>query len=211
MDTAAEPAEVTHTPTPATSPTVPVGRPENTILTIVLMLLLAAGVLYGADWVIRDDETVTQQWDFAAEPLEGGAWHFPGDAVTRTANGIAFEIPKSEVGPELTCSIPAGNARRVRLGGTVMDTASGKTVPFTFALYWARAEDVASAPDAPYSTNRARRFESTARYRPQEFYADMEPHPDWTGTIERIRISVILLPVGPGPYRVTLSHFDVVE
>lgn len=211
MDTATEPADLTDTPTPPPPPAAPTGRPENTVLSILLMLLLSAGVLYGADWLIRYDETVTQQWDFTVEPLEGGAWHFPGEAVTRTEHGIAFEIPKSEVGPELTCEIPAGGARRVRLGGTVLDTASGKTVPFTFALYWARSEDVARAPDAPYSTNRARRFEPTARYRPQEFYADMDAHPEWTGTIERIRISVILLPLGPGPYRVTLSHFDVVE
>lgn len=210
MKTAADPVEapVVLAPTDARTST---GRPENSVASILLMVLLAASALYAADWIVREDETVVQHWDFSTERPDSNAWTFPVEGWTRSTEGVSYEISASTIGPKLTWSFPAAEVSRIRAKVAVTDAATGKPAPFALGWYWARSADLAATPEEPFNSARGMQFIPIARHWPHELRVYVGNHPDWNGTIEMATLSIKLPAGAAGPFRVTLSRVDLVE
>lgn len=189
----------------------PGGRPDHTIISILVMLVLSAGVLYGADWLLRDDGVVVQAWDFTGA-IDTDAWTFPDpEGTTTSPAGTTFALAESGFGPKLNLSINAADVRRIQAKVTVTDARTGKPVPFALGWYWARSEDLAESPEQPFSPARSMVFYPFARHRPDTLRTDIYRHGDWQGTIDT-GVFTLKFPEGAaGPFRVTLSRLEFLE
>jgi len=201
------PTESPATPVPAPLP--PGSRPDHTIFSILILLLLAAGALYLVDWVLRDDGNVVQSWDFTL-PLDG-TWEFPDPEAHQTDNGIVFEMKESGFGPKRAFDIPADTVNRIQATINVTQVETGKPVRFALGWYWAREPDMVETPDAPFAANRAMAFFSFARHRPDTYRVNMNTHELWNGTINAGVFTLKFPADATGPFRVTLSRLEFLE
>ena len=202
------PAETVSAPPRELPP--PGGRPEHTLLSILILILLSAGALYLADWVLRDEGAVFEAWDFSA-PLESGAWEFPDPDAARSEAGMTIEMAESGFGPKLNQSFPAASVNRIQAVVTAVHAETGEPVRFALGWYWARDTDVAASPEAPFAVNRAMAFYPFARHRRHTYRADMNTHELWNGTIASGVFTVKFPEDATGPFRVTVSRLEFLE
>jgi hypothetical protein len=209
MDTATTP-----TTSPASPPAPPrkeaAGAPEHSVLSMVLLVLLSAGALYAADWVLRDDGKVVQQWNLA-QPVDPTIWEFPGKSATTTAQGMVFEMPASGFGPRLDLSLPTESVRWIKAHVSVVRVDTGKPVRFALGWYWARQQDLEEAPDGPFSLKRSLVLNPYVRRLPDAYRADMLGHEAWNGTIEAAIFTLKFPEEETGPFRVTFSSLEFLE
>lgn len=194
---------------PAQDAPVPGGRPEHSILSILVLLALSACVLYLIDWALRDDGAVVQAWDLA-QPLDG-AWEFPDPNAHQSEAGMTFDMEESGFGPKLALDLAASEVNRIQATLSVTQAETGKPVRFALGWYWARESDLEAAPEAPFASNRAMAFYPFARHRPHTYRVDMNTHDAWNGTIKAGVFTVKFPADAKGPFRVTLSRLEFLE
>lgn len=209
MDTAISPDA-----SPDTSPVPPAdhaaGVPEHSILSILVLLLLAAGALYLTDWGLRDDGTLVRGFELN-QPLDPALWEFPDKNAVTTAQGTTFEMAESGFGPKLKLAFPAATVRWVKAEVSVVQADTGKPVRFALGWYWARSEDMSESPDGPYSLKRSMVLFPYVRHYPHSYRADMSGHDLWNGTIEGAVFTLKYPPDETGPFRVTFSRLEFLE
>lgn len=189
---------------------VPPGRPEHTILSILVLLLLAAGVLYLVDWSLRENRPAVQAWAFS-EGVDDSVWNFPDPEAAPSPAGMTFEMPESGFGPRLDLQFPAENVRRVEVTVAATHAETGEPVPFALGWYWGRSEDVAESPENPFSTGRAMAFHRFVRHRPDSYRVNLDEHPQWHGTVEAAMLTFKFPEAATGPFRITLTRLEFLE
>jgi hypothetical protein len=186
--------------------------PENTVLSILIMILVAAGVLAGVDRAYRDTSTTIARWDFAALDLAQGPWSFPGTEQAKTLAGVSYVMQGTGPGPTLTMDFDADSVGRVRSTMAVTRVADGQPVRYVAEWYWASPEDVAAAAGAwPFSTERGAAFFQPDRHFSEVREVRIRKNTLWKGKIAKAFVG-IKVPAGEtGPFRVEVQSIEFLE
>lgn len=185
---------------------------EHTVLSIVLMLLLSAAVLYAVNWSLREDRNYTYRWNFAGVQESEGPWTFPQAERAKTPEGVAYVAQDTGPGPALALEFDAGTVRQIRATISVTRIADGRPIPYVAEWYWAGPEEVAAAAGAwPFSTDRAKAFFEPDRNAPDLRQVEVYEHPLWKGAIAKAFISVKVPNRELGPYRIETKNIEFLE
>lgn len=186
--------------------------PENTVLSMLIMVLVAAGVLAGVNWAYNDTSTTISRWDFAALDLAQGPWSFPGTEQAKTPAGVSCVVQGTGPGPTLTMDFDADAVGRVRTTMAVTRVADGQPVPYVAEWYWASPEDVAAAAGAwPFSTERGAAFFQPDRHFPERREVRIWKHTLWKGKIAKAFIGIKVATGETGPFRVEVQSIEFLE
>lgn len=185
--------------------------PEHTVLSLVLMLLVSAGALYGVDRVIQESVTVVQAWEFNAATGDG-PWNFPASDLAHTPTGTAYTAPQTGPGPTLTLDFDSATVQQIRVTMRVTRVEDGRVVPFALEWYWSSPEQVSAAAGSwPFSSERGKPFIQPDRHNPEVYLIDIDRHPLWKGPIAKAFISVKLPDAAAGPYRIETKKIEFLE
>lgn len=200
---------------PGGESTTPAGRsnfPEHTLLSLVLMLLLSAGALYGVDRALQESVTVVQSWQFNSATGDDGPWAFPASDLAHSVSGTVYTAPQTGPGPTLTLDFDAATVHRIRVTMRVTRVEDGRPIPFALEWYWSSPEQVAAAAGSwPFSSERGKPFIQPDRHNPEVYLVDIDRHPLWKGPVAKAFISVKLPDAAAGPYRVETKKIEFLE
>lgn len=197
---------------PVTSADASTAPPGHSLVSIALMLLLAAVVLAGVRALYHDPETVARRWNFAEIAPEAGPWVFPAEERASTIQGIAYVAADTAPGPELTQEIDAAQVGRIRLRINVTRVEDGTPIPFVAEWRWSSPEDLAAAPGEgdPSGAHGADFFEPD-RYQPDLRELNLRSHAQWRGKIAKSVIVIKLPGSEAGPYRIETRLIECLE
>jgi len=203
-----------HPPTdsPATSAEVSTAPPGHSLLSMALMLLLAAAVLAGVRALYHDPETVVQRWNFAEIAPDAGPWIFPAEERGKTPQGIAYVAADTGPGPELTQEIDAARVGRIRLRIDVTRVEDGMPIPFVAEWRWSSPEELTTAPgEGDLSGAHAADFFEPDRHQPDLRELNLRSQAQWRGKIEKSVIVIKLPGSEAGPYRIETRLIEFLE
>ena len=187
-------------------------RPEHSLLSIVLMLLLAAGAVYGVGWTMRPQQKVVHSWDFRSLPYESTPWRFPEVKIEQDEGGVIIPTLQTGPGPQLIMDLDTDTVNAVRATVEITRVEDGTPVGYALEWYWSSAEAVAAANGAwPYSTERGVAFRPQNRHTPNIHTAQVSRHKQWQGTIAQGFIGIKIPPRVEGPFFVRLVHVEFLE
>lgn len=198
---------------PTTAPS-PARRPfsEHTVFSLLRMVLVSAGVLWGVDRALEEEVKVVQQWDFSTPAGAETPWTFPATDQARTPSGIAYTATQTGPGPALTLSFDAATVHTIRVTMAVSRVEDGRSLPFALEWYWASPEDVAAAGEGwPFSTDRGTPFFQPDRHVDEVKMLRIEDHPRWRGPIAKAFLSVKLPNSAVGPFRIETRKIEFLE
>jgi hypothetical protein len=186
--------------------------PENTVFSLLIIALVAAGVLYAVKWSLREEVVHAQQWNFATMAEGEGPWEFPEANRSKTASGMVFEIESTGPGPMLTMTFDAAAVRKIRTTIAVTRVADGTPVPYVLEWYWSSPSQVAEAAGSwPFSTDRGAAFFQPDRHNAELRQVDIYEHHFWEGPVAKAFIGVKFTSAVPGPFRVETKKIEFLE
>ncbi len=198
----------------ATAPQAPLrpAFPEHSLLSILIMLLLSAGVLYAMAWALREEEKVVQQWDFSAPQRADQPWTFPEAEQNQTPTGMVYTAVQTGPGPALTLNFDAATVRNIRVTMAVSQLDDGVVIPYELEWYWASPDDVTAAGESwPFSTDRGATFVQPDRHKSDVRLVQIHQHPRWRGPIAKAFLSVKLPDDATGPFRIETKKIEFLE
>lgn len=193
-------------------PVVRRGRPEHTVLSILVMFALSAAALYGVAWSVQVPETVVAAWDFTTTPYEETPWRFPEMRLSQDNGGVTYLTPVTGPGPKLRLEVDTAKVRTIRATLEVRRFRDNKKIPFTLEWYWASTSDIASAGDGwPFSVERGMEMEMPNRHYAGTRIARATRHHKWTGRIVQAFIGVKFPEDEEGPFQVRVIRIEFLE
>jgi hypothetical protein len=189
-----------------------VAYPENTVFSLLVIALLAAGALYAVQWSLREDVTYVHQWNFATMAEGEGPWTFPEKERGKTAAGMAFVVEGTGPGPALTMEFDAATVRRIRTTIAVTRVEDGTPVPYVVEWYWSSPSEVAEAAGKwPFSTDRGATFLQPDRHNAELRQVDIYEHHLWKGPIAKAFIGIKFSGGVAGPFRIETKKIEFLE
>lgn len=186
--------------------------PEHTLLSLLVIALVALGAFYAVNWSLREDLPYAHQWNFATVADGESPWTFPGKERDKTANGIVFVTEGTGPGPALTMEFDAATVRKIRTTIAVTSVETGLPVPYTVEWYWSSPAQVAEAAGKwPFSTDRGAAFFQPDRHNAELRQVDIYKHHLWKGTIAEAFIGIKFTSAIPGPFRVETKKIEFLE
>lgn len=198
--------------TGASAPVKGMGYPENTVLSLLAIVLVAAGAFYAVSWSLRDDRVRAYQWDFAAMAEGEGPWTFPETERGKGENGMTFVIDRTGPGPTLTMEFDAAAVRTIRTHIAITRVADGTPVPYVLEWYWSSPSQVADAAGKwPFSTDRGATFVQPDRHNVELRQVDIYQHHHWNGLIGKAFLGIKFTGAISGPFRVETKKIEFLE
>lgn len=186
--------------------------PEHTLLSLLVMLLLSGGVLYGMGWALKEDVKIVQQWDFSAPVGAESPWTFPKTEQAQTPDGVAYTAAQTGPGPGLTLDFDAATVRNIRVTMAVSRVEDGMPIPYALEWYWASPDEVTAAGEGwPFSTDRGTPFVQPDRHEKEVRLVRIHQHPRWQGAIAKAFLSVKLPDSAVGPFRIETKKIEFLE
>jgi len=185
--------------------------PAHTVFSVVLMVVLSAGVLVALEWGLSDSRAPLAAWGTDATLFSDSVWHFPDESTFEAMGEVSYLITQSSPGPILTFPVEAAQARQVRAEVAVVHAIDGTPAPFQLEWYWMRSEQLSADDAYPFSKAQAIAFYRPIRHHADRHQVDLSWHDAWTGSIPRMMLGVRLWKGTSGPFRVIVRRVELVE